>query len=241
MYIRDSKFVAYMRVSTQKQGRSGLGLEAQRSNIETFTKAQEGRIVAEFTEVESGKNSRRTELLKAIHYAKITGATLVIAKLDRLSRSASFTLTLRDSGVKFVCCDMPLANDLTIGVLAVVAQAEAEAISRRTRDALAVARKRIAETGQRSHSEVKRLGNPNGAQALRRAQRGNAAAVARIRHCADQRAQDLASEIENIRKGGLITLAAIAQELNRREIVTPRGRKWHASSVANLERRLTAQ
>nr|WP_253075566.1 MULTISPECIES: recombinase family protein [unclassified Bradyrhizobium] len=149
-------------------------------------------------------------------------------------------MTLRDSGVKFLCCDMPEANDLTIGVLAVVAQAEAEAISRRTRDALGAARKRIAETGQRSRPEVKRLGNPNGAEALRRAQRGNAAAVTRISQCADQRAKDLASEIEAIREGGAVTLAAVAQELNRREIVTPRGRKWHASSVANLERRLKA-
>jgi DNA invertase Pin-like site-specific DNA recombinase len=227
-----------MRVSTQRQGRSGLGLEAQKTDIEKFSQMRGGRIIQEFTEVESGKNSERGELLKAIRYAKITGAILAIAKLDRLSRSASFTLTLRDSGVKFVCCDMPEANDLTIGVLAVVAQAEAEAISLRTRDALAAARRRITRNGQRSHAEIKRLGNPNGAEALRRAQKGNAAAVARIRNCADQRAKDLASEIEDIRKGGAVTLAAIARELNRREIVTPRRRKWHASSVANLERRL---
>ncbi|MBR0812160.1 recombinase family protein [Bradyrhizobium diazoefficiens] len=236
--MNELKLVAYMRVSTQKQGRSGLGLEAQKADIENFALARGGRIVAEFTEVESGKSSERGELLKAIRHAKITGATLIIAKLDRLSRSASFTLTLRDSGVKFLCCDMPEANDLTIGVLAVVAQAEAEAISRRTRDALRAARKRIAETGQRSCPEVKRLGNPNGAAALRRAKKGNAAAVTRIRLGADQRAKDLASEIEAIREGGAVTLAAVAQELNRREIVTPRGRKWHASSVANLQRRL---
>ncbi|NYG46515.1 DNA invertase Pin-like site-specific DNA recombinase [Bradyrhizobium sp. IAR9] len=238
MEAKELKLVAYTRVSTQKQGRSGLGLEAQKADIENFALARGGRIVAEFTEVESGKNSDRGELLKAIRYAKITGAVLVIAKLDRLSRSASFTLTLRDSGVRFLCCDMPEANDLTIGVLAVVAQAEAEAISRRTRDALGAARKRIAETGQRSRPEIKRLGNPNGAEALRRAQRGNSAAVIQIRRRADQRAKDLASEIEAIRAGGAATLAAVAHELNRREIVTARGRKWHASSVANLESRL---
>jgi DNA invertase Pin-like site-specific DNA recombinase len=240
MNPKDLKLVAYMRVSTRKQGRSGLGLEAQRADIEKFARARSGRIIKEIVEVESGRNSERTKLLEAIHLAKITGATLVIAKLDRLSRSASFTLTLRDSGVKFVCCDMPEANDLTIGVLAVVAQAEAEAISRRTRDALAAARRRIAETGQRSRADVKRLGNPNGAEALRRAQKGNVAAISRIRHCADQRAKDLALEIEDIRNGGARTLAAIAQELNRREIVTPRGGKWHVSSVANLKRRLEA-
>lgn len=232
------KMVAYKRVSTQKQGRSGLGLEAQEAAIQEFASAKQGRIIAEFTEVESGKNSDRPQLAAALHHAKVTGATLVIAKLDRLSRSASFTLTLRDSGVRFVCCDMPEANDLTIGVLAVVAQAEAEAISRRTRDALKAARKRIAETGQRQHRRIKRLGNPNGAEALRRAGRGNMAAIAKVRQHADQRARDLAPVIADIRAKGALTLDAIADELNVREMVTPRGGRWYASAVANLMRRL---
>ncbi|WP_202801356.1 recombinase family protein [Bradyrhizobium japonicum] len=103
--MRELKLVAYMRVSTQKQGRSGLGLEAQKADIENFARTRGGRIAAQFTEIESGKISDRGELIKAIRHAKIPGARLVIAKLDRLSRSASFTLTLRDSGVKFVCCD----------------------------------------------------------------------------------------------------------------------------------------
>lgn len=235
------KIVAYRRVSTQKQGRSGLGLEAQETAIREYAAASGARIIGEFTEVESGKNSDRPQLVAALHHAKVTGATLVIAKLDRLSRSASFTLTLRDSGVRFVCCDMPEANDLTIGVLAVVAQAEAKAISTRTKDALKVARKRIAATGQRGHRRVKRLGNPNGAAALRRAKKGNVAAIATVQHHAQQRALDLAPVVAAIRADGAVTLEAIAKELNGREMVTPRGGQWYPSSVANLLRRITGE
>lgn len=234
------KIVTYRRVSTQKQGRSGLGLEAQDAAIREFARGKQGRVIGEYLEVESGRDSERPQLATALHHAKVTGATVVIAKLDRLSRSASFTLTLRDSGVRFICCDMPEANDLTIGVLAVVAQAEAEAISRRTRDALAMARKRMANDGQRTHRHVKRLGNPHGAVALRLANKGNTAAVATVRSRADQRARDLAPVIDNIRSGGVVTLEAIAAELNGREMMTPRGGRWHASSVRNLLRRLEA-
>ncbi|WP_247369028.1 recombinase family protein [Bradyrhizobium sp. 18] len=232
--------MAYRRVSRLKQAQSGLGLEAQEADIQGYAERREARIIAEYTEVESGRINERPQLKAALHHAKVTGATLVIAKLDRLSRSASFTLALRDSGVKFVCCDMPEANDLTIGVLAVVAQAEAQAISRRTKDALQMARKRVEATGQRSHGEIKRLGNPNGATALARAGKGNAAAVAKVKARADQRAGDLAVVLRAIRVGGATTLAAIARELNERDMITPRGGRWHASSVANLLRRLEA-
>ena len=234
------KIVTYRRVSTQKQGKSGLGLDAQEAAIQEFARSREARIVGQYTEVESGKTNDRPQLLAALHRAKVTGATLVIAKLDRLSRSASFTLTLRDSGVRFVCCDMPEANDLTIGVLAVVAQAEAQAISKRTKDALQVARRRIAESGQRLHGAVKRLGNPNGAAALRRAAKGNSAAVSRVVENANLRARDLATVIADIRASGAASLDDIARELNNRDIVTPRGGRWHASSVGNLLRRLEA-
>lgn len=230
--------MAYRRVSRQKQAQSGLGLEAQEADIKRFAAGREARIIAEYTEVESGKCNERPQLRAALHHAKVTGATLVIAKLDRLSRSASFTLTLRDSNVKFVCCDMPEANDLTIGVLAVVAQAEAQAISRRTKDALQMARRRVEERGQRGHGDVRRLGNPNGATALVRAGKGNDAAVARVRAGADQRASDLAVVLKAIRDGDATTLLAIANELNDREMITPRGGRWHPSSVANLLRRL---
>lgn len=135
---------------------------------------------------------------------------------------------------------MPEANDLTIGVLAVVAQAPAQAISMRTTEAFKVARKRIAETGQKTHRKVKRLGNPNGAAALRRAGKGNAAAIATVSANADQRARDLAEVVKDIRASGALTLGAIANELNGREMMTPRGGRWYPSSVANLLRKLAA-
>jgi hypothetical protein len=116
------KAVAYVRVSTVEQGRSGLGLDAQRAAVRSIAAQRGLTLLAEFTEVESGKRNDRPELIKALHHAKITGAVLVIAKLDRLSRNAAFLLTLRDSGVRFLAADIPDANDLTIGVLAVVAQ-----------------------------------------------------------------------------------------------------------------------
>ncbi len=151
------RFVAYERVSTARQGRSGLGLDAQRKAIDDIVRARGAGVVARFTEVESGRKADRPELQNALQVAKLTGATLVIAKLDWLSRNAAFLLTLRDSGVRFVAVDMPEANDLTVGIMALVAQQEREAISRRTREALAVAKARGVK-----------LGNPNGAAALRR-------------------------------------------------------------------------
>jgi DNA invertase Pin-like site-specific DNA recombinase len=128
-------FVAYYRVSTEKQGRSGLGLDAQRDTVRKFAAEQGRSIAAEFTEVESGKKDRRPKLAEAIEYAKANNATLIIAKLDRLSRVASFILALRDSGVDFLACDSPHYNSLTIGILALVAQDERERIVERTKGA----------------------------------------------------------------------------------------------------------
>jgi DNA invertase Pin-like site-specific DNA recombinase len=129
------QYVAYYRVSTQKQGQSGLGLEAQRGAVMQFVRYQ-GQIIKEFTEIESGKNNNRQQLMAAISYAKQYKATLIIAKLDRLSRNAGFIFTLRDSGVDFICADMPDANTLTVGIFAVLAQHERELISGRTKAAL---------------------------------------------------------------------------------------------------------
>ena len=136
-------------------------------------------------------DATRPELKQALHLAKVTGATLVIAKLDRLSRNAAFLLTLRDSGVRFSAVDLPEANDLTVGIMALVAQQEREAISRRTREALSVARSRGVK-----------LGNPNGAEALRRAGKGGAPLREAIARNADRHAQDLAPVVEDIRAGG---------------------------------------
>ena len=221
------KLVAYLRVSTAKQGQSGLGMEAQQAAIEAYARRAGARVVQTFIEVESGKLNARPELEKALHLAKVTGATLIVGKLDRLSRNAAFLLTLRDSGVKFLAADMPEANDITIGILAVVAQSEREAIAKRTREALAAAKARGAK-----------LGNPNGAAALRRAGKGNAASLGIIKAKAEQHARDLAPIVDALAAEGITSLGAIASALNERGMKTPRGGTWHKSSVRNLVERL---
>jgi DNA invertase Pin-like site-specific DNA recombinase len=224
------KIVCYLRVSTDKQGRSGLGLEAQLQAVQQYAASVNANIIATFTEVETGKLNARPELAKALHLAKVTGATLVIAKLDRLSRNAAFLLTLQDAGVKFIAADMPQANNLTIGIMALVAQQEAEAISRRTKDALQAAKRR-----------GKVLGNPNGAAALKRAAKGNTAAVARIKAQAEKHATNLRPVIESLKSEGITSLGAIAEALNSRGMLTPREGVWHKTSVKNLLSRLSLQ
>ncbi len=221
------KLIAYERVSTARQGRSGLGLTAQRHAIDAYAAATGGQVLGHFTEVESGRRNDRPELAAALKLAKLTGATLVIAKLDRLSRNAAFLLTLRDSGVRFVACDMPEANDLTVGIMALVAEAERDLISKRTKEALAAARARGVK-----------LGNPNGADALRRAGKGAVALRRAVTQNADDHATDLAPVVAEIRTQGHTSLRAIAAELNARGVLTRRGGQWHVSNVRNLLRRL---
>lgn len=207
-----SRPLKYMRVSNTGQGKSGLGLDAQRKAIDDFAASRGAEVAARFTEVESGKRADRPELLKARHLAKLTGATLVIAKLDRLSCNAAFLLTLRDSGVRFLACEMPEANDLTVGIMALVAQQEREAIYRRTREALAAAKARGVK-----------LGNPRGAAALRRPGKSGAALRVTVQTKADAHAADLAEVLADIRAQGNITLSAMAADLNARGILTRRG------------------
>jgi DNA invertase Pin-like site-specific DNA recombinase len=221
------RIVAYERVSTARQGASGLGIVAQRQAIEGYSEARGAAILARFTEVESGRCPDRPELAKALHLAKVTGAVLVIAKLDRLSRNAAFLLTLRDSGVRFAAVDLPEANDLTVGIMALVVRHEREAISRRTREALAVATARGV-----------RLGNPNGAAALRRAGQAGAPLRAAIARNADRHALDLAPVVADIRASGRTSLRAMAAELNARGMLTRRGGRWHVSTVMNLLERI---
>ncbi|KAA8610839.1 recombinase family protein [Salipiger aestuarii] len=223
------RIVTYIRVSTAKQGRSGLGLEAQRAAIAAYATTANAVTVSEYQEVESGTNNARPELHKALKHARVTGAKLVIAKLDRLSRNASFLLNLQDSGVDFVACDMPEANAMTVGIMAVMAQAEAKAISDRTKAAMDAAKAR----GQT-------FGNPNGAEAIRRARKGNSASVEVIKARADARAHDLSEVLEDLEKAGFSSLRAQAEELNLRGIKTARGGRWYAATVANLRARLAA-
>lgn len=219
-----AKFVSYLRVSTAKQGRSGLGLDAQREAVNNYLSGLTGtKLIAEYVEVESGKADGRPKLAAALHMAKVTGAKLIIAKLDRLSRNVAFIATLQDSRVSFVCADMPEATELTIHILAAVAQHERKMISTRTKAALQAAKRKGKE-----------LGNPNGARALRKAGKGNGAAVKRIKSDAESRAAELAPIIGDIRASGVTSLQGIARELNARGMQTARGGQWHASTVRLL-------
>ena len=221
------KVIGYLRVSTGKQGESGLGLEAQQTAIENFVRQRKACLMKTFTEIESGKRNERPELAQAIQLCRATGATLVIAKLDRLSRNAVFLLTLRDSGINFLATDMPDANQLTVGIMALIAQHEREAISKRTREALQAAKARGT-----------RLGNPNGAAALRRAGKGNTASLRMIRDNADRHARNLKPVLDALHTEGITSLGSIARQLNERGMLTSRGGQWHKTSVKNLVARI---
>ncbi|BAJ82498.1 putative recombinase [Acidiphilium multivorum AIU301] len=215
------RFVAYLRVSTARQGQSGLGLEAQRSAIAGYLSAAARELLDEFVEVESGKNADRPQLAAAFQACRLTGARLLIAKLDRLSRDAGFLLGLEKAGVEFVAVDMPHANRLTIGIMAVVADEERRMISARTKAALAAAKARGTVLGGYR-------GGPNVDNRL-----GTAAAMRR----ADAFAERVGPTIEAMQAQGL-SLGAIAEQLNERQIRTARGGRWAAMSVKRvIERR----
>lgn len=220
-----SKFVAYLRVSTAKQGRSGLGLEAQREAVRQFVVSRGGKIIAPvFVEVETGKRNDRPELDKALKRCRRTGATLVVAKLDRLSRNAAFLMTLRDSGVDFVAADLPEANTMTVGVMAVVAQHEREAISQRTKAALAAAKARGRTLG----------GFRAGAADIAKYQHEGVAAV-RLR--ASQAAEERREAIAELQRESL-SLNAMAARLNGDSVRTSRGGRWTATAVKRTIARL---
>jgi DNA invertase Pin-like site-specific DNA recombinase len=222
------KFVSYLRVSTDKQGRSGLGLEAQREAVLRYLNGGQWKLLAEYVEVESGKRNSRPQLQAAISHAKATGAKLVIARLDRLARNLHFVSSLQERGVDFVAADMPDANRLTVHIIAAVAESVGRAISENTRTALAAAKARGVK-----------LGNPNGARALRGKQVGNADAVAKIKANASQRALDLAGIVSTLQASGLTTVRSIAEALNDQGIPAPRGDTWHPTAVSRLLTRLS--
>lgn len=223
--MAEGKFVSYLRVSTAAQGRSGLGLEAQRASVKNFLNGGSWNLLAEYLEIESGRKTDRVQLGKALRHADLTGATLVIAKLDRLSRNAEFLLKLQREGVKFVAVDMPDANNLTIGIMALVAQQEREAISSRTKAALQAAKARGVT-----------LGNPNGAAHMRGL--GKDASAAAVKKKADEHAKKVAEVIVDIQSEGVTSLNGIAKSLNLRGILSPRGGTWYASGVANVLKRV---
>lgn len=218
-------FVAYYRVSTDKQARSGLGLEAQREAVSRHVASVSGRVLAEFEETESGKLNARPELHRALGACRLRRATLVIAKLDRLSRNLAFLANLMESGVEFVACDNPHATRFTIHILAAVAEHEREMISARTKAALAAAKARGV-----------RLGNPNiqpGCIAMSRIACAAKAAQA------DEYAADVLPYVEAARQAGATTPGQIAQALTARGMPTPQGCPiWSRSQVRRVLSRL---
>jgi DNA invertase Pin-like site-specific DNA recombinase len=224
------RFIAYYRVSTQKQGKSGLGLDAQREAVARHIAAVGGKLLAEYTEVESGKRAtNRPQLAAALSHARGKGATLVIAKLDRLARNVAFTAALMESGADFVCCDNPTANRLTIHILAAVAEDEARRISERTTAALAAARRRGVKLGTARPGHVIdwRKGQRKGlAKAVA------AASAKRSRQAADAYGH-LIGDVRAWRDAGE-SLAAIAAKLNAAGERTTAGGEFHATAVYRL-------
>jgi DNA invertase Pin-like site-specific DNA recombinase len=208
-------YVAYLRVSTTKQGIDGLGMAAQEQAI----KAYNGNVIAKFIEVESGKKKDRPELAKALEHCKLTGSTLIVAKLDRLSRNVYFIASLMEAKVDFVCCDFPEASPLTLHIMSAVAEHEAKAISIRTKAALAAAKARGVI-----------LGNPN--LTTEGVSRGSIEGVKAIKEIAVRNAQRVFPTIQALQGKGK-SLRGIATELNTMSVKTPRGKQWTATAVKN--------
>ncbi|WP_269715653.1 recombinase family protein [Caulobacter sp. NIBR2454] len=226
-------YVAYYRVSTAKQGASGLGLGAQRLAVSGYVASQSGELIAEFEEIESGKGADRPQLRYAMDRCKLTGATLLIAKLDRLSRNVHFLSGLMEQGVPFVACDMPGANSLTVHIMAAVAQQEREAVSARTKSALSAIRSKLAlgeeHFSARSGRQVSRLGNPNGLK-VRRPDLGTAA----LRSKAEVFAASVLPLIGQIQSEGPASLSALAKRLNEMRVQTARGSEWTPMAVKRV-------
>ena len=214
-----TKYVAYFRVSTTKQGQSGLGLEAQQESVKQYTDS----IIHSFTEIESGKNDSRIQLAAAIELCRTSGASLLIAKLDRLSRDAAFLMTIRKSGVDIVAADMPNASTLEFGIKAIFAQHEREEISKRTKAALAAAVARGVKLGTKSPAI------------------SSAAGVAALQANAEQFALTVLPVIRDLKAAGYTSLRQIAAALTERKVATVRGNTtWSASQVANIIKREAA-
>lgn len=218
-------YVAYFRCSTRKQGQSGLGLEAQREAVKRFI--GEDALIAEFEEVESGTRADRPALEAALRECRLRGATLVIAKLDRLSRSVSFISRLMEEGADFVAVDMPSANRFTLHIMAAMAEQEREMISHRTKVALAAARERGVVLGGRRGAC--RIEDHAGA--------GRVRSLETRRTAARERAIECLSIVEDIKLAGVTSMRGIAREMNARSIAAPRGGPWSAAQVARLSAR----
>jgi DNA invertase Pin-like site-specific DNA recombinase len=219
------KFVSYLRVSTQRQGISGLGLEAQREAVASYLNGGRWSLVQEVVEVESGKRNDRPAIAEALRLCRLHRATLIIAKLDRLARNVHFISSLMESGVEFVAVDFPEANRLTVHILAAVAEYEASMISARTKAALGAAKARGVKLGGQRGSLDRMKGM---------ASKGNAASASVRRAASAKRNEDLLPVIEDLRAAGLSTPQQIADGLNDRGITAARGGSWSAVQVRRV-------
>ena len=218
------RYIAYYRVSTQKQGKSGLGLDAQRKMVSDFIASNGGELVSEFTEIESGKVDTRPELLAAMKQANLVGGRLLVGKLDRLSRDLHFITSLQKSKVEFIVCDLPGCDSFTINIYGALAQREREMISARTKAGLQAAKARGVK-----------LGTNNLPPELQ--QEASAKGVAIIKQNADSFASKVSTVIEGLQLQGK-SLRAIARELEGLNIQTARGGKWTPTAVRNALARI---
>ncbi len=231
-------FVAYYRVSTEKQGRSGLGLEAQQEAVRSYLNGGAWTLVAEVVEVESGKKNDRPRLAEALRLCRLHGAVLIIAKLDRLARNVAFISNLMESGVEFTAVDFPQANRLTVHILAAVAEHEREMISKRTKDALASKRAFYARLTDQEKAELRlrgkatQLGGNQGKVHLVARKGALASAVIRSTK-AKRRAADVAPIVHELQAAGA-SLRKMAAALNDRHIPTARGSRWTATQVMRV-------
>ena len=223
--MANGKFISYLRVSTARQGASGLGLEAQREAVSKYLNGGHWLLVQEVLEVESGKRNDRPALAEALRLCRLHRATLVIAKLDRLARNVHFISSLMESGVDFIACDFPEANRLTVHILAAVAEHEASMISARTKAALEAAKARgVALGGHRGSSErMKGM-----------AAKGTRVSASVRQQSAAKRRDDLLPVIEDLRSKGATSLRAIAEGLNVVGLTTARGGQWTATQVMRV-------
>ena len=219
--------IPYYRVSTKKQGDSGLGLESQQTTVETYAKQTGAIIIGTYTEVESGKRSDRPQLAKALAHARRSKATLVVAKLDRLSRNVAFLSALMESKVPFVACDNPHANKLTLHILVAMAEHEAEMISKRTKDALAAYKARGGLLG----GQLEHCRNLTHEARVKGAQRSGEVVARKAREAYT----DLLPMLTEMKANGL-SLRDIAQRLNADGQTTRRGKPWNPVQVARVVR-----
>jgi DNA invertase Pin-like site-specific DNA recombinase len=229
--MANGKFVSYLRVSTARQGVSGLGLEAQRESVASYLNGGRWTLVQEVVEIESGKRNDRPAIAEALRLCRLHRATLIIAKLDRLARNVHFISSLMESGVEFIAVDFPQANRLTVHILAAVAEHEAAMISARTVAALGAAKARGVKLGGQRGS-LDRMS--------RMARKGNVASAAVRRAASAKRNEDLLPVIEDIRGAGLSTPQQIADGLNERGITAARGGTWSAVQVRRVLKGSTA-